>query len=887
MKKIGVTLIFFAFIIQCLGQPIIPKVTSFDRFSYKAGRQNWDITEDKHGILYFANNKGLLLNIFGTWDIIPTKYNDSVISVVYDDDKVWTGGHKEYGYFYKNNNDKYIYQHCGSINNGQAWEIETLEDLIYIRTEDNIIIYDKKNDNEEVINGSFGFSRLKKWNNKIWVIDNENNFGYIKNNQFIILEHIDSSENINHLFIYDNELYLTNNQGEVYSFNGGIIQEKFQLPSYIYEEGIFCIKNYNDKQILIGSISSGLFLFSIKENKIIQHITVQDGLMDNTILSVFLDNLGNIWCALDYGISKIEKQKELKTIFNQGATYSLLNEQDFMLLATNKGLYYSNDINKFQIIPKSQGQVWNLKKIDDKIYVCHDKGLFEFKNKTLLPIYTSTGVMDIEEVNGNYLFSMYSGLYYGSLKNKKIELKKDLNYSNNPKLYLDKKENTIWGLANHGVLHQFHFSDNNLLTINKFPEVKKLFLQKNEVLFLVDSTLCHFDKSQFKKINRTPYNLIKGEKLRALKIQDKGLAYAYIKGQHLHMSINISNGNYYNFDNLLSSLSQQFLVGFEFLEFKEDELQIATERGVEIFNPTSKFRSTHALQPVITKLICYDENKPVEYFYPFNEILKFKEKENHIKFLFSISNPALDVTEYRSKLLPFEDKFTPWGQTLEREFTSLNGGEYEFILEARSNKGLPQQTKIPFNIARKWYQTYLLIFPILVIVLLSIMIINLSWKSLNIKAEKRQQRHQQITFDQKTLAFKNEQLVTYAEELSKKNNFLRMLRDGLSIIKNKNVQVWIKRIDEEMNNEKKNLIFYNLFTELHQDFINLLHQNYPQLTSHDHRLIALIRFNLTNDEIANIMNITNRSVIMNRYRLRKKMNIEKEVDLDKFLKELA
>ncbi|MFK7907564.1 MAG: hypothetical protein AB8B69_20675, partial [Chitinophagales bacterium] len=38
----------------------MPFIQNYDKKTYKAGTQTWEIQQDKRGILYFANNDGLL-----------------------------------------------------------------------------------------------------------------------------------------------------------------------------------------------------------------------------------------------------------------------------------------------------------------------------------------------------------------------------------------------------------------------------------------------------------------------------------------------------------------------------------------------------------------------------------------------------------------------------------------------------------------------------------------------------------------------------------------------------------------------------------------------------------------------------------------------------------
>jgi len=69
-------------------------------------------------------------------------------------------------------------------------------------------------------------------------------------------------------------------------------------------------------------------------------------------------------------------------------------------------------------------------------------------------------------------------------------------------------------------------------------------------------------------------------------------------------------------------------------------------------------------------------------------------------------------------------------------------------------------------------------------------------------------------------------------------------------------------------------------------FYSALRKKYPKLTPNEVRLSALIRLNLSSKEIASILNISAKSVEMNRYRLRKKMQLSGSVNLSEFIRSI-
>lgn len=86
------------------------------------------------------------------------------------------------------------------------------------------------------------------------------------------------------------------------------------------------------------------------------------------------------------------------------------------------------------------------------------------------------------------------------------------------------------------------------------------------------------------------------------------------------------------------------------------------------------------------------------------------------------------------------------------------------------------------------------------------------------------------------------------------------------------------------NAEKE--ILYRHIEELEKEFLDSLQERYPNLTEHEKRLILLIRTNLSNKEIAAMMNIAPKSVEMAKYRLKKTLGLSPEDNLTQFIQQL-
>ena len=140
------------------------------------------------------------------------------------------------------------------------------------------------------------------------------------------------------------------------------------------------------------------------------------------------------------------------------------------------------------------------------------------------------------------------------------------------------------------------------------------------------------------------------------------------------------------------------------------------------------------------------------------------------------------------------------------------------------------------------------------------------------------------------------ELLTTATYIEQRNHNLRNLRDNLDaasdIDSNKSTTNEIS--NPELSKELDSIIktrssfdsFKNQFTKAFPNFFKTLVNIHPTLSPTDLQLCAYIKMNQTNQDIANINNLSTRSVESQRYRLRKKLNIDKQTDLFNYLTNL-
>ncbi|WP_425637387.1 tetratricopeptide repeat protein [Algoriphagus yeomjeoni] len=99
----------------------------------------------------------------------------------------------------------------------------------------------------------------------------------------------------------------------------------------------------------------------------------------------------------------------------------------------------------------------------------------------------------------------------------------------------------------------------------------------------------------------------------------------------------------------------------------------------------------------------------------------------------------------------------------------------------------------------------------------------------------------------------------------------------------KRIRNLIKQIDFNFSHDTDWDDFKQTFERVHQDFFKIIQTRSGGLTPAEMKLASLMRLNLNSKEIASSLGISMDSLRISRYRLRKKLNLQKEDSLQQFL----
>ena len=138
------------------------------------------------------------------------------------------------------------------------------------------------------------------------------------------------------------------------------------------------------------------------------------------------------------------------------------------------------------------------------------------------------------------------------------------------------------------------------------------------------------------------------------------------------------------------------------------------------------------------------------------------------------------------------------------------------------------------------------------------------------------------------LDHKQQELATQVLHLCRKNEMLQNIQEELGKLpaagpSAQKAQSLARQISHNLSSDEDWEAFLESFRSVHRDFFDNLAREYPTLTTGEIRLASLMKLNLSTKEIATLLNITPDGIKKARYRLRKKMDLDSEVNIQEFL----
>ena len=953
MKKI-LLLIFYPISVLSQNTIGLPDVFNYTKQLYNAGLQNWRIKQDKNGILYVANNEGLLTYDGKSWNLHALPNKSIVRSVeIGTDNRVYVGGQDEAGYFSPDKNGLLKYHSIIQLiplkdkSFGDVWDIVSLDKNVFFRSPYKI--FKLTNNVIEGFSANSEWSYLGLCHGKLYAHDYRTGLMTFSGNVWTPVETsntLPKNDPVTAIVALQNDTAVisTLSHGLFVMANQHIASLKCANDKLFNNNRIYAATAINNNWIALATSNNGVYIINVKGN-IIQSFSRTEGLQNNNVLSIFFDRQSNLWLGLDNGIDLILYNSAIKQInpgLQNASGYASIIFDSKLFVGTSNCLYsvpvqpledISFNKGNFTQVANTKGQVWNLSEINNQLLLGKHEGAFVVSGSAAKQITSIPGFWNFVPLSSTFpslkiIAGNYKGFSILDYADKQFTSSAEIPgfYESSRYIVIDKNEN-IW------ISHPYHgifkiYKDDKGNYINKIYTDKKglpsslnnqVFKIKNEVvvatdsgIFIYNEALDIFERSDYYK------NLLGNQSIRYLKEDPAGNIW-FIHEKNLGV-IDFSDKD----TSLIyfPELNNKLLSGFEFIyPYNENNIFLGSEKGIFQLNYDKYKRSMPEPYVQIRMVKISGKTDSIlfgGYFKDINEN-QFQLKDNlptldnnwktiHFEFSSSLFGYESNL-KYSYALKGFDESWSEWGSKTEMEYTKLSPGKYIFKVKAKNNLGKESAVSaFEFNILPPWYNSvwasvcYFLIF-------VSALYIFREWqrnkfKGQQLKYEEEQKRllyiheleldktaSELVTLKNKNLEtevnFKNSELASSAMHLVKKSELFAKIKNELNrVIKEMQnpqseaeLKKLIKSLSEADNMDQEWDNFAKHFDKVHSDFLSILKEKHPGLSSNDLKLCAYLRMNLSTKEIARLMNISVRGVDISRYRLRKKLLLNTEESL--------
>lgn len=909
--KCFITIFWVVAMTICNGQPV-PNLVNFNPTDYKAHPQNWSISQDNQGWIYAGNTDGLLVFNGTRWMRYYLPGTKTIRSVYIDKNRIYTGAYGEFGYWTRDVCGDHTYHSLLDLipdhllDKEEVWNITGNNGKIYFQSFSVLMEYDGNKVTSIQLPGTLMFLQIVNDKKLIPIIDSGifelrgEKVEKLPGTEFFadksvigIIRHPEES---------DAFLIATSVHG-VYTWKDGKVSLWMpQLKEVLSSAQVNKIIISTTGDIIIGTIRAGVLIIS-KSGQLKYQVNTSDGLQNNTVLSLALDMNNQLWTGLDKGISRISMDDFLlrfKDVSGTlGAIYSVVSTSKGYYIGTNQGVYFVSANNakvdvlssNFKLINGSQGQVWQLLKSGDDIICGHNDGTFLIHGDEFRMISDITGGwfnLLIEE--NRLLQGNYTGLALFERVNDTWKLQHKLEGYHQPvRQIVQRNKNQFWIIGPNTGLALITLDDEwkNVVDIKKYgveqglPSNLHLEMESFMGNLRIDDGHLHlvyheasdsFSEDKTWKDERAFY---------FRQINDHVFAKIYSS------SIEIVQPA----DTIVLPLRLNQEVN-NVIALGEGRLALCLQDGFAVINlKESKTLDTGMIRvdQVIMgdRSYCISEPSDLELKAGFNE---------DISFFFSQPISEYSASHFFYRILPGNGQWldirNPGQITLEK----LREGKHSIQITDGYH-----HAEVSFEIMPPWYRTWwVILLMILGVIALMIAVNRYIRYQVELKKGQLEQENQRL-LREKFIQMENSRLtqenINKSKELAnttmhliRKNELLQDIKSELNEIRkagdaslsSKEFQVIIKQINENLTVEQDTNLFNANFEEVHKMFFKKLKAEYPMLKMDDLRLAAYLRMNFSSKEIAPLFALSIRGLENKRYRLRKKMNLPSDIDLNVF-----
>lgn len=591
-----------------------------------------------------------------------------------------------------------------------------------------------------------------------------------------------------------------------------------------------------------------------------------------------------------------------------------------------------------------KGQIWSLTEIDKTLFCGGDQGAFIINGDGVEKINELPGTWSFKVLRRHpdlILGCSYQGLFILKKFHNQWKFSHFIkgNFSETGPMFEEDADESIWFSHWQKGLFRLHlnYAKDSILRIDLFNETKgfpsnrnnTVFRINKELIFSSERGLFFFNSKTDKMQPHKKWNSLFASVPSYMRLHESKNGDVWcISGRFVGLAKKITQKGEFKMDSLSFQILQSRIIsGFEHFNFIDNtNLVLSTEDGF-CWIDTRKKNNSHNVFSVYFRSITPTNDEALIYSGFKSEIKKgnqyiYSHKNNSLRFEYiapEFRNEGL--VKYSYKLENYDQDWSEFSYDNIKEYTQLPKGHYVFNVRARDLLEINESScSYAFTILPAWYETKFaqIIYIVLSLALLFIIALWINYRSKKGAFEMEKQKQIEINeqkkrFDEETyekkreikelknqqlqyelrhkaqelasstmnLIRKNEILLDMLESLSKVTSDIRNNSNSSSVLsKLSKMERTIKENIENENNWKR---FEENFDMVYENYLKRLSETYPDLNINDKKLCAYLKMGLSSKDIAPLMNVSIRSVETNRFRLRKKLNLDREINLSDYL----
>ncbi|MEX2568462.1 MAG: triple tyrosine motif-containing protein [Cyclobacteriaceae bacterium] len=862
-----------------------------------------------------------------------------------DNGTVYLSGQGEFGTFSPNDKGKLVFQSLKDSlpesfqNLEEVWKVFLGNEHIYFCTTDRIFVFDHENHFDFNLESQSGFESFHFSKNTLFVNERQTGLQKLENGSLSLVNSYFGDKLVTGLLPTVSSRYLvfTRDDG-IYELSGESVATWMTAP----ELTINAVLRLSNGHIAMATQLDGLLLVNT-EGRELMKLDKESGLNNNSIVSLFEDLSGNLWLGHNNGLSMIQLSLPFSKI-NQysgltGTGYHATYELGRLYLGTNNGVYVQQTKSKgtqnMDLIPNTNGQVYQVKSIQGLLLVAHNDGAFIISNNQAEKIAGPEGIWNfqlLKDYPNLILAGSYQGLHLFEIKDGGISyLRKIEGFEESSRIIEQDEKGAIWVAHGYKGLYKLlldsalsaaevdYFGTDQGLPSNIFNNVWKV---NNRLIFTTQAGVFRYNESQH-DFERDPIfdPYFENDFLIHYLLEDQMGNIFFIGETEMGVLEKKVDGSYH----------KHFQVFNPLLPLLNDDLpNISAVRGNEVVFAANEgfirfsLNDNNFQPPVFPTLIraVYLTGASDSLIFAGNvssrmssiESPKIPYKQANIRF--ESSNPTPNNEKdlrYQYWLEGFEEDFGEWVDKREKAYTNLSEGKYNFHARSKNIYGaISPEATFSFEVLPPRYRSKLayLFYVLLLLVsaYLAYRIIEKRYqkkthqiktasraaieaKESELKVSKKELERLRTERLKQEIQIKNKELAAATMHLITKNGFIDQMRNNLNAITKKSrnqevkseIQKVIKTIEKNIAGDQDWEQFEIHFDQVHGDFMGRFKREYENLSPQEIKLSAYLRMNLSTKEIAYLMNISLRGVEIARYRLRKKLNLERSDNLQEYI----